>query len=125
MKQIEALQARLEEIGFEIETHENVLQITSLGTPSSSSANSDNIDLAKVAHVIQVVIEIEDPYSHFSSAQKIIFQNCSLKVYYEGWELQDLAKIIKFNIAGILNDSGIFYGMNFEFPKGHEEVLVP
>jgi hypothetical protein len=122
MKQIEALQARLQELGFEIEAHENVLQLVGI---SAENDALEGIDLAKVSHAIQVVIELEDPYSDYSKAQKIIFQNCSLKVYFEGYELQDLAKIIKFNIAGILNDNGIFYGMNFEFPKSHEEVLVP
>jgi hypothetical protein len=122
MKQIEALQSRLEDIGFDVLAHENLLQIVGI---SADNDALNGIDLDKVSHAIQVVIEVEDPESVYSKAQKIIFQNCSLKVYFEGWELQDLAKIIKFNIAGILNDHGIFYGMNFEFPKSHEEVLVP
>ena len=122
MNQIEALKSKLEAIGFNILLHENVLQLVGI---SAENESLDGIDLEKVSHVIQVVIELEDPHSPFSAAQKLIFQNCSLKVYFEGWELQELAKIIKFNIAGILNDNGIFYGMNFEFPKTHEEVLVP
>ncbi len=114
LNQIQLLETKLKEIGFEIEAHENVLQIISI--------DNDVIDLQKASHAIQVVIELDDP---FSCGNKFIFQNCSLKVYYEGWELQELAKIIKFNIAAILDENGIFNGMGFEFPKSHEEVLVP
>lgn len=135
MQQISLLKSKLEDIGFKITEHENLLQITGVEMKESKSRCSEaqadedealsEIDLEKVSHAIQVVIEVEDPENIISGANKLIFQNCSLKVYYEGWELQELAKIIKFNIAGILNDNGIFHGMNFEFPKTHDAVLVP
>jgi hypothetical protein len=117
--QIEILKSRLEGIGFEIIEHDGLLQITKI-----SKENSDDslLDLESISHVIQVVIELEDP---LSLGNKFIFQNCSLKVYYEGWEAQEAAKIIKLNIAGILSENGIFDGMDFVVPINHEEIVVP
>ena len=118
MQQIKKLEKRLTEIGFNIEANESVLQIVGI----SEGKDELDIDLEKVRDALQVVIEFEDPTLE---GAKYIFQGCSLKVYFEGWELQEIAKIIKFNIAGILNDHKIFEGMGFEIPKDHQEVLVP
>jgi hypothetical protein len=119
MQQIKKLSARLKEIGFEIEENETVLQIVGI---AGEGAALEGIDLEKVSHVLQVVIEFEDPTA---TGVKFLFQGCSLKVYFEEWDLQELAKIIKFNIAGILNEHGIFAGMGFEIPKDYAEVIVP
>jgi len=121
MNQIDKLKQALTEIGFVIEAGENALQIIGLKEKNDEKL-FDNIEFEKVAHVLQIVIEFDDPTE---KNQKYLFQGCSLKVYFEDWDLQEVAKIIKFNIANILNENGIFHGMNFEFPKTHDAVIVP
>jgi hypothetical protein len=121
MNQINKLAQALSEIGFIIEIGDSALQIVGL-KESESNKSLANLDFEKVAHVLQIVIEFDDPTLE---NQKYLFQGCSLKVYFEDWDLQEAAKIIKFNIANILNENGIFRGMNFEFSKTHEEVIVP
>lgn len=120
MNQIQKLKQRLTEIGFVIQVHENVLQI--IGLSEKNNAEFGDLEFEKVSHVLRVTIELEDP---FSEGGKFIFQDCSLKVYYDEWDLMDVAKIIKLNIAEILNENGIFEGMGFEIPKDYKEVLVP
>jgi hypothetical protein len=127
MKQIDKLREALVEIGFVIQANESVLQIIGLSEKKEDKLTTnikayDNIEFEKVSHVLQVVIELDDPTSEI---QKYLFQDCSLKVYFEDWNLQEVAKIIKLNIANVLNEHGIFRGMNFEFPKDHNEVVVP
>lgn len=116
MNQIQKLSERLQEIGFLIEANENVLQIIGI------SEKLGDLEFAKVSHVLRITVELEDP---FSEGGKFIFQDCSLKVYYDEWDLMDVAKIIKLNIAEILDENGIFEGMGFEIPKDYKEVLVP
>lgn len=127
MNQIDKLEERLKQIGFSVEKHENILQITGLCETDAENSHASKLDLgeidiARVSHVLQVVIESDDP---FATGGKFLFQNCSLKVYFEGWDLQDVAKIIKLNIAKILDEHGVFEGMDFSFPEDHKEVLVP
>ena len=117
MNQIQKLEQRLKEIGFEIEANENVLQIIGL-------VNEDELGLefGKFSHVLRVTVESDDP---FSEGGRFLFQDCSLKVYFDDWDLQDVAKMIKWNIAGILDENGIFEGMEFVIPEDYREVLVP
>lgn len=114
MKQIEKLHKQLVALGFEVEANPDFLQITNFSDPE--------LGIQKAAQILQIVIEFEDPTC---DASRFIFQGCSLKVYFEGWHLQDAAKIIKLSIAEILHANGIFHGMEFEMPVSHEEVLVP
>jgi len=125
MYQIKKLEERLIGIGFKIEVSDSALQIVGFAEKNSQKfqeSNLGDLEIDRVAHVLQIVIEFEDPTLE---GQKYLFQGCSLKVYFETWELQEVAKIIKFNIAHIMNDHGIFEGMGFVFPKDHQEVLVP
>ncbi len=120
MNQIQKLEKKLTEIGFIVEVNEYVLQI--VGLSKSEDKNFKGLDIEGVSHVLQVVIELDDP---LSEGKKFLFQDCSLKVYFEGWDLQEAAKIIKLNIAAILDEHGVFEGMGFTFPKDYNEVLVP
>ena len=120
MNQIQKLEKKLTEIGFVIQANENILQI--IGLSEKNNAEFGDLEFEKVSHVLRVVIELEDP---FSEGGKYIFQDCSLKVYYDEWDLQDVAKIIKLNIAAILNENGIFEGMGFVIPGDYDEVVVP
>ena len=115
MNQIQKLESRLKEIGFEIEANENVLQIVGF-------AGEMELDFGKFSHVLRVTIESDDP---FSEGGRFLFQDCSLKVYFDEWDLQEAAKVIKFNIASILEENGIFQGMDFVIPADFSEVLVP
>jgi len=121
MKQIAKLAQALTEIGFTIEEGESALQIVGLQEKDANQILS-SVAFEKVAHVLQIVIEFDDPTLE---NQKYLFQGCSLKVYFEDWDLREAAQIIKFNVANILNENGIFQGMNFEFSKSYEEVIVP
>lgn len=114
MKQIKKLHKILTEIGFVIEATPDFLQIIDFSDPE--------LGIDKAAQIFQIVIEFEDPTCEVG---KFIFQGCSLKVHFEGWHLQDAAKIIKLSIAEILNANDVFRGMEFAMPVSHEEVLVP
>ena len=116
MNNIQRMAKVLTDIGFIIQANENVLQIIGM------TEELGDLEFEKVSHVLRVTIELEDP---FSQGGKVLFQDCSLKVYYDEWDLMDVAKIIKLNIASILNDHGVFEGMGFEIPKDYKEVLVP
>lgn len=116
MNQIQKLAMRLKEIGFDIEANENVLQIVGFNDADAG------LEFGKFSHVLRVTIESDDP---FSEGGRFLFQDCSLKVYFDEWDLQDVAKVIKLNIASILNDNGIFEGMDFVVPKDFKDVLVP
>lgn len=118
MKQIDKLVQELQNIGFEIEKNEEVLQILAF----KAQNEDDSTDFSRFQELLQIVIELEDP---FCENPHFLFQNCSLKIYFEDWSVQETAKIIKLQIANILNENNVFYGMNFEIPKSHEEVLVP
>ena len=69
LNQIQLLESRLKDIGFEIIAHENVLQIIAITKKKSETlSNRDEdsdadegheiMDLDKISHVIQVVIEL-------------------------------------------------------------------
>ncbi len=125
MNHIQNLTQQLIRIGFKVELNENVIVV--IGVEDILCCNfPDKIvsqeNFSKLLQVLQVVIEIDDPESQ---TPKILFQNCSLKVYFEGWDFFEIAKIVKLDIALILNESGIFNGMGFEIPKDYSEVIVP
>ena len=106
----------MKDIGFEIEANENVLQIVGFDDEDSE------LEFGKFSHVLRVTVESDDP---FSEGGRFLFQDCSLKVYFDDWDLQDAAKVIKFNIASILDENGVFEGMDFVIPKDFKDVLVP
>ena len=115
MNHIQRLAQRLTEIGFEIEANDNVLQLVGF-------SGEMELDFGKFSHVLRVTVESDDP---FREGGKLLFQDCSLKVYFDDWSLQEAAKVIKFNIACILDEHGVFEGMGFEIPLDAGDVLVP
>ncbi|MBM5782150.1 MAG: hypothetical protein FJ368_01870 [Pelagibacterales bacterium] len=125
MNHIQNLTQELTRIGFKVEINENVIVV--IGVEDILYRNFSNRivskeDFLKLLEVLQVVIEVDDPELQ---NPKFLFQNCSLKVYFEGWDFFEIAKMVKFDIAIVLNESGIFNGMGFEIPKDHSEVIVP
>lgn len=116
MNKIKRLESILNEIGFVTKSSDDLLQIVGL--------DDCDIDLEfeKFSHVLRVTIELDDPFFQGGGS---LFSGCSLKVYFDDWKLQELAKIIKFNIAAILHENGIFAGMDFVMPKDFDEVVVP
>ena len=90
MKQIDKLAQELQEIGFEIEKNDEVLQILAF-----RAKDEESTDFSKFQDLMQIVIELEDP---FCEKPHFIFQHCSLKVYFEDWSVQETAKIIKLQI---------------------------
>ena len=115
MNQIQKLEQRLKEIGFAVEANDNVLQIVGF-------SGEMGLDFGKFSHVLRVTVESDDP---FNEGGRFLFQDCSLKVYFDDWNLQEAAKVIKYNIACILDEHGVFEGMEFVIPEDFKEVLVP
>lgn len=125
MNHLQTLTQELLRIGFEVDFEENFVKI--IGVQNSLIEKyPDKIiaeeNFSKLLEILQVLIEVEDAAK---PTPKILFQDCSLKVYFEGWDFFEIAKIIKFDIAIILNDHGIFNSMGFEIPKDYSDVIVP
>lgn len=117
MNKMKRLEQVLNDIGFVTKASDNVLQIIGI-----EDEGDIDLEFEKFSHVLRVTIELDDPFFEGGGS---LFSGCSLKVHFDDWKLQEPAKIIKLNIASILDENGIFAGMDFEIPKDFNDVVVP
>jgi hypothetical protein len=78
---------------------------------------------------IGIFITFDEPLREESD---YLFQGCNLRVYFDDQELEYQAKEIKFYVASILNDYGVFdhdenleVVKKMEMPYSPDEMIVP
>lgn len=100
MQQIDAMFITLEGIGFKAIKGEETIQLIDF-----DDSDGEESLLEEISDSIRVIITFDDSQREESD---YLFQGCELKVYFDEPKLEDQAKEVKFYIASILNDHGIF-----------------
>lgn len=122
MKQIDKMLENLYMIGFKAINGDNKIQIVGF-------SGEQELLLEEITHLIRVFIIFDEPHNEDFD---YLWQGCSLKVYFDKPELQNQAKEIKFYIATILNEYGLFnkepylQGIKItNLPSTPQEMIVP
>ncbi|MFT6077373.1 MAG: hypothetical protein ACJA02_000888 [Myxococcota bacterium] len=124
MKQIDLIASVLDSIGFESEKNDDSIQIVRF-----DGNENQEFPLEEISDSIGIFITFDDPLREESD---YLFQGCDLRVYFDDQELEYQAKEIKFYVASILNDHGIFdhdkdlEGVKkIQIPHSPDEMIVP
>jgi hypothetical protein len=92
MRQIDAMLETLHSIGFKAFEENDAIEIVEFDDEEISSS-------------VRILITFEDPEREESD---YLFQGCELMVHFDDSDLIRQAKEVKFYVASILNDHGIF-----------------